>query len=73
MLGKVLRKAREDADLSQEALAARAQIDRSYLSELERDIKSPTVKLLFRLCEALQISPAAIISQVEKGNRRGRK
>jgi transcriptional regulator with XRE-family HTH domain len=74
MLGKFLRKARKDAGLSQEALAARAHIDRSYLSELERDEGSPTVQLLIRLCAAMGVSAGKIISQIEaKPARRPRK
>jgi len=70
MLGKILRRERETAGLSQETLAARARIDRSYLSELERDVKSPTVKLLLRLCDAMGVSAAAVLGEVEKGRRR---
>jgi transcriptional regulator with XRE-family HTH domain len=74
MLGKFLRKARKDAGLSQETLAARAHIDRSYLSELERDEGSPTVQLLIRLCSAMGVSAGKIISQIEaKPVRRPRK
>ena len=70
MLGKELRKAREAAGLTQEQLALKARVDRSYLSELERDRKSPTVKLLFRLCATLDASASRIIANVERQNRR---
>jgi len=70
MLGKILRREREAAGLSQETLAARARIDRSYLSELERDVKSPTVKLLLRLCDAMDVSASEVLGEVEKGRRR---
>ncbi|MBL9092992.1 MAG: helix-turn-helix transcriptional regulator, partial [Planctomycetaceae bacterium] len=50
MLGKELRKAREEAGLTQEKLAFEAEIDRSYVSLLENDKKSPTLDVLFRLC-----------------------
>jgi len=66
MLGDILRKAREDAGLSQEQVAFRAGVDRTYLSQLENNKKSPTVKLLFRLCEALNVSPARVIGKLEK-------
>ena len=73
MLGKVLQKARQDAGLSQQALAARAGIDRSYLSELECDHKSPTVHMLFRLCEAMEISASDVLREVEDTERRKKK
>lgn len=66
MLGQELRTAREAAKLTQEELAHRAQVDRTYISMLENDRKSPTIDMLFRLCHAMDASPSAIISSVEK-------
>ena len=70
MLGKVLRNAREEAGLSQETVAAKAHIDRSYLSLLENDVKSPTVKVLLRVCGAIGVSAADVLHKVEQGARR---
>ena len=53
MLGKELRKAREAAGMSQEELAFRARVHRTYISLLERDKKSPTLDVLFRICGAM--------------------
>ena len=57
-LGAELRRARLKAGLSQEELSFRASVDRSYISQLERDKKSPTVDMLFRLCRTLGVSAA---------------
>jgi transcriptional regulator with XRE-family HTH domain len=65
MLGNLLRTSRESAGLTQEALAYRAGVDRSYISQLERGLKSPTVKMFLRICRALEISPSKIIAQIE--------
>ena len=70
MLGKVLRNAREEAGLSQETVAGKARIDRSYLSLLENDVKSPTVKVLLRVCGAIGVSAADVLREVEQGGRR---
>jgi transcriptional regulator with XRE-family HTH domain len=67
MLGIELRKARERAGLTQEQLALKAHVDRSYLSEIERDKKSPTVKLFLRLCKGIGVSGASVIARIEKG------
>ena len=48
-----LRKIRVNAGLSQELLAVDAQIDRTYVSRLERGLENPTVAVLERLAEAL--------------------
>jgi DNA-binding XRE family transcriptional regulator len=66
MLGIELRKAREDAGLSQEKLAFAAEIDRSYVSMLENDKKSPTLDVLFRICDSLKIPASELIARVEK-------
>jgi transcriptional regulator with XRE-family HTH domain len=66
MLGEILREAREKAGLSQEQLAFRAGLDRTYVSQLENDKKSPTVETLFRLCGAMKASPAAVIGRLER-------
>jgi transcriptional regulator with XRE-family HTH domain len=67
MLGEELRRARDEAGLSQEEVAARAEIDRSYLSQLENDKKSPTLDLLFRVCKAIGIKASTLVARVEKG------
>lgn len=69
MLGNELRKAREKAGLTQEELAFRAKVDRSYVSQLEHDHKSPTVATLFRLCQAMGTSAARLIARVEKSQK----
>ena len=53
MMGDELRKLRERAGLTQEQLSFRADLSRPYVSQRERDLKSPTVDTLFRICDAL--------------------
>jgi len=65
MLGNELRKARTAAKMTQEKLSYAAGIDRSYISILEHDKQSPTVDLLFRICDALGVSASGLLSQVE--------
>lgn len=48
--------ARKRAGLTQEELAERAGIDRTYLSEIERGQANPTYQVLVRLSEALGVS-----------------
>ena len=62
MLGEELRKARERAGLTQEQLSFRADYSRPYISQLERDLKSPTVATLFRLCEAMGVKASELIA-----------
>jgi transcriptional regulator with XRE-family HTH domain len=69
MLGHELRKARKAAGLSQEQLSFRAEVDRTYISDLERGKKSPTIETLYRLCEALGVSASELIARDEKARK----
>jgi transcriptional regulator with XRE-family HTH domain len=70
MMGQELRKARQKAGLTQEQLSFRAGVSRPYISQLERDLKSPTVDTLFRICDALQASAADIVGRVDAARKR---
>lgn len=66
MFGDELRKAREAAGLTQETLAFEAELDRTYISRLEHNKKSPTLDTLFRICDALGIAASTLIARVER-------
>jgi transcriptional regulator with XRE-family HTH domain len=61
--GQVLRDCRGKAGISQEELAARAKVDRTYVSLLERGLRQPTLGTLFRLAQALGVAPATMVSR----------
>lgn len=65
MVGEELRNAREVAGMTQEELSSRARVDRSYISQLERGLKSPTLEMLLRLCKAMGVSASEIVARVE--------
>ena len=70
MMGQELRKARQRAGLTQEQLSFRAGLSRPYISQLERDMKSPTVDTLFRICDALNASAADVVRRVDAARKR---
>ena len=55
LLARNLRRLRSEAGLSQEELAHRAQLDRTYISALERSVYAATVDVLERLAKGLEI------------------
>lgn len=65
MLGDALREARVKAKLTQEELALRAGVDRTFISILERDLQSPTVDMLIRLARAMEIKASDILRRIE--------
>lgn len=54
-LGDKLRTFREQQDLSQEALAFKADLDRTYISGIERGERNISVITLKKITEALKI------------------
>jgi transcriptional regulator with XRE-family HTH domain len=70
MMGDELRKLRERAEMTQEELSFMAGLSRPYVSQLERDLKSPTVDTLFRICDALEVSAASVIKRVDATRKR---
>lgn len=66
VVGKYLRQARVAAGLTQEAVAAKARISREYLSQLERDEKTPTVTVLVRVSVAMGTQGWKILRRAEE-------
>ena len=60
-LGKRAKELRVAMGLSQEEVAFRAGMKRSYLSDLERGVRNPTVRALSRLASALEVEPARLL------------
>jgi transcriptional regulator with XRE-family HTH domain len=64
-----LRRHRVERGLSQEKLAVDAQIDRTYVSSLERGLENPTVSVLEKLAVALSISISDFFRMPQRGER----
>lgn len=64
-----LRRHRVERGLSQEKLAIDAQIDRTYVSSLERGLENPTVTVLDKLASALSISISELFRVPTRGER----
>ncbi len=64
--GRVLRRQRETRRLSQEGLALSAGVDRTFVSQMERGIRQPTLTTLWKLASALELSPATLVARVER-------
>jgi transcriptional regulator with XRE-family HTH domain len=56
-----VRKLRKERGLSQEELALDADMKRSYLSDLERGTRNPSVRALGRLAAALGVEPSHLL------------
>lgn len=62
VLAENVKAARKSLDLSQEALALEAEIDRTYISGIERGKRNPSLDLIAKLAERLKTTPAALLT-----------
>jgi transcriptional regulator with XRE-family HTH domain len=65
-LGRTIRKARRDLDLSQEALADRAGLSAKHVGEIERANKDPRVSTVLRLAVALELRAGELFSHYDE-------
>lgn len=62
LLGRNVRHYRKLAGMTQEQLALEVGMERSYISDLERGTRNPSVRALGRLADALSIEPSALLA-----------
>jgi transcriptional regulator with XRE-family HTH domain len=63
---EVLRELRQARGISQEELAERAGLHRTYISQIERGIKIPTLRSLEQIAVALNTSVSTIVKRMEE-------
>lgn len=63
--GETLKELRAKVGISQEDLANECEMDRSFISMLERGLRVPTIETLFKLSNPLKKAPFEIIKLVE--------
>lgn len=63
-IGKVIRTLRKAKGMTQEKLANEIHLDRSYLSEIERNLKAPSLYTIFKLTKGLGIPPGELIEKI---------
>lgn len=64
--GAAIRRHRELVRLSQEDLADRADLDRTYVSGIERGKRNPTLKILQQLADALGVDLDVIFASARE-------
>ena len=63
--GTALRARRAVLGLSQESLAERAGLDRTYVGGLERGERNPTLQVIWLLAESLEVPASELLSDAE--------
>lgn len=66
LLGAQIKRFRTAKGWSQEYLAEVADLHRTYISQLERGLKSPSVRILYQITTALGITMSELLEIVEE-------
>jgi two-component system response regulator len=70
LLGNAIKSTRSALGISQEELAARAGLHRTYVSDVERGVRNPSIESVEKLAAALELSlPTLFEKTANRGNR----
>jgi len=64
-LGFLVRQHRENLGISQEELAMRSNLDRTYISGIERGIRNPSLTALVSLADGMKINVSSLLEGLE--------
>ena len=64
--GFVTRGLRNKKNISQETLAEICNLDRTYISLLERGLRQPSLSTIFSIAQALSTTPSELLKLVEE-------
>jgi transcriptional regulator with XRE-family HTH domain len=64
-LGVKVKQVRESRGWTQETLAGKAGLDRSYIAGIEAGLRNPSTKALSKLARALGVTLSALFEDVE--------
>lgn len=60
--GQLVRKRRRDLDMSQEELGDKSELNRGYISDIERGKRNPSLEVIDRIAKALNTSLAELFA-----------
>ncbi len=70
--GDAIRRRRKALGLSQEALSFKAGLHRNYISDIERGLKSPSLRVIVKLADALGLEVSTLMRMAEENASRPR-
>lgn len=68
LLGATIKTERSGLGISQEELAERAGLHRTYVSDVERGVRNPSIESIEKLAQALKVSVSALFQAVSNGH-----
>ncbi|MEO9805864.1 MAG: helix-turn-helix transcriptional regulator [Reichenbachiella sp.] len=64
----VLVRLRKEKGISQQNLATLCDLERAYISRLERALVQPSLTTIVKIADALKVNPSFIVSEFESEN-----
>ena len=64
--GKLVRTRRRALDMSQEELGDKSDLNRGYISDIERGLRNPSLKVIDRIAKALDMELDELFAQSDK-------
>ena len=64
--GMLLKRKRKEKRLSQQYLANKSGLNRTYISLMERGLKAPSLTTIFKLSSILEIDASTLIKELER-------
>lgn len=64
-VGRNIRRIREQRALSQEQLAEKCQLHRTYVSGIERGTRNPSLQNLLKIARALDVHPSILFRDTD--------
>lgn len=71
--GKIISQLRSEKSVSQKIVADNCNLERAYISRLERGLSEPSIGVLFILAEYFELSPGELITLVYNLNKKQKK
>jgi transcriptional regulator with XRE-family HTH domain len=73
LFGEVLLQLREEKGVSQQELADNCNMERAYVSRLERGLFQPTITIIFKIADYFERRPAEVMEMVDVLRKRRNK
>jgi len=67
--GSLLRRHRKEKKLTLKVVAEKAGVSEGFLSQVENDVKSPSLDTLLNICEALEVNAGDLLNQLQNQER----
>jgi len=64
--GMLLKRKRKEKKFSQQYLANKSGLNRTYISLMERGLKTPSLSTIFKLSSTLEIEASTLIQELER-------